>query len=167
MSIVTTDCFTGENDISQKCFDDLIEYITTYEKHYLTRLFGADLYDLFIADLTIIDPQIPQTARFIDVFDPFNTDDGSCLRVSEGIKLMLTQFIYFHFSRDQAFNNTQIGFVRKISENSEALNYNSSKLVEVYNRAVTNYHSIQWFICDNSTVYPEDNTQPIAFTSGI
>jgi hypothetical protein len=56
-----------------------------------------------------------------------------------------------------------------VSSNVE-LGLNASfkgNIVQAFNEAVENSHSIQWFICDNPTIYPEENIQILRFTSGI
>lgn len=162
--ITQTSFFTGRYKIASNKFSDLQSYIDEYEPKYLRMLMGADLYALFVADLVA---NVPQTARFISVFDPFNIDDGDCLMVSEGIKKMLVQFIYYHYVVDMAFTNTQAGNVRNSMELSEQLGYKGSNTVQAYNEGVNNYKSIQWFICDNSEDYPEENSQYLTYTSGI
>ena len=74
MSIVVNTDFKGEYNVSKNCYDLIDFYIEKYEKKYLTKLLGAELYALFIADLTVTDPQVPQTQRFIDIFDEQEED---------------------------------------------------------------------------------------------
>lgn len=167
MAIVQTSDFVGEWIIPSNCFTKLPPYIEKYEEFYLVRLLGADLFDLFIADLTGPTPQVPQAQRFIDIFDPFNLDDSNNLRISEGIKQMLVEFIYFHFMRDKQYIKTNTGTVRTEGSISEQLGYNGWNLVQSYNQGITNYFEIQWFIQDNSSTYPEENGIFIGFTSGI
>lgn len=167
MSILQTSDFKGEFKISSTVYTELTSEIETYEKFYLLRMLGADLYNLFIADLTATTPQVPQTARFIALFDSFDIDDGSCLRTSEGIKQMLVQFVYFHFIRESNYEQTDSGVMRTVSEVSGILPYNGFNLVESYNKGIDNYNEIQWFILDDPTTYPEENIQLLSFTSGI
>lgn len=166
MSIVVKTDFKGEYNISKTCYDQLDFYIEKYERYYLTRLLGAELYDLFISDLTVTDPQAPQTARFLNIFNEFNIDDNSCLYYSEGIREMLVQFIYFHYVRETQTENTAGGTVT----NSVELGVNAKfkgNIVQVYNQAIDNSHSIQWYICENESDYPEENMQELEYTSGI
>ena len=167
MSILQTSDFTGEFKISSTVYSDLTTYIETYEKKYLLELMGAELYGLFIADLTPSTPQTPQTQRFIDLFNSFAIDDSNCIRRSEGIKQMLIQFVYFHFVRDVNYEQTDTGVMRTVSEVSGILPYNGFNLIEAYNNGVENFLNIQWFILDDPSTYPEENTQILAFTSGI
>ena len=131
------------------------------------KLLGAELYALFILDLTVSDPQVPQTTRFLDIFNAFALDENNyCVIESEGIRKMLTQLIYFHYVRENQVINTAGGTV----SNSVELGLNAAfkgNIVQAYNEGVNNSHSIQWFICDNSTVYPEENIQLLQNTSGI
>jgi hypothetical protein len=167
MSIVVNTDFKGEYNISKNCYDQLDTYIEKYEKKYLLKLLGAELYALFIADLTVTDPQVPQTQRFLDIFNEFSIDENNyCLIESEGIRKMLTQLIYFHYVRENQVVNTAGGTV----SNAVELGLNASfkgNIVQAYNEGVENSHSIQWFICDNATIYPEENIQILRFTSGI
>ena len=137
-----------------------------YEKKYLVQLLGADLYALFIADLTAPDPQVPQSVRFLNIFNPFSIDQHSCLYYSEGIREMLVQFIYFHYVRENQVINTAGGTV----SNSVELGLNASfmgNIVQVYNQGVKNAHCMQWYIHENELEYPEENKQPFEYTSGI
>jgi hypothetical protein len=159
MSLVLNTDFVGEWKISQKCADELDAYILRYEKIYLVQLLGKELYDLFIADLDAGTPQQPTTQRFIDIYNSFEQDESNCIVVSEGMRLMLIQLIYFHFVRDQAYFNSPVGTVHaKVSASSDP-GYNGYNLTSSYNRGIENYRSIQWKILDESATYPEENTQ--------
>ena len=166
MSIVVNTDFKGEYNVSKNCYDQIDFYIEKYEKKYLLKLLGAELYDLFIADLTVNDPQIPQTQRFIDIFDAFQIDESNCVIESEGIRKMLTQLIYFHYVRENQVINTAGGTVSNAVELGLSASF-MGNIVQAYNEGVDNSHSIQWFICDNPTVYPEENIQLLENTSGI
>jgi len=161
MAIVQASDFQGKGEyrIAQNCFSDFAPYIEKYEKKYLLQLLGAELYGLFIADLTPTTPQIPQTARFIQIFDPFDIDDNECVYSSEGIKAMLIQFIYFHIMRDNPNIKTVSGTVRMQNENSSDPIFNGFNLVESYNKGTRNAFKIQWYIDDNRATYPEENMQ--------
>jgi hypothetical protein len=166
MSIVVKTDFKGEYNVSKTCYDQLDFYIEKYEHYYLVRLLGAELYTLLISDLTATDPQVPQTARFLSIFNSFDVDNGSCVVSSGGIRNMLVQFIYFHYVRETQTENTAGGTVT----NSVELGVNAKfmgNIVQVYNQAVDNSHSIQWYICDNIEDYPEENIQLIENTCGI
>lgn len=166
MSIVVKTDFKGEYNISKTCYDQLDFYIEKYENYYLVRLLGAELYNLLISDLTATDPQVPQTTKFLNVFNPFSIDEHSYLYYSEGIREMLVQFIYFHYVRENQVINSASGTVT----NSVELGVNAKfmgNIVQVYNQGVKNACAIQWYINENELEYPEENMQPFEYTSGI
>lgn len=167
--LVTSDFSTGEFRIPKDCFSDLQTYIDRYEKFYLVRLLGAELYDLFIADLTALpSPQVPQSAIYLAIFNPFQIDDtNDCLRISEGIKEMLIEFVYFHFMRDIGVKKKIGGVYMTQIETGTNIGYNGFNLVEGYNKGVKNYKEIQWYICEYDTDYPTENMQLLEYTSGI
>jgi hypothetical protein len=166
MSIVVNTDFIGEYHLPDGCYNELDTFIATYEKKYLLGLFGAELYTLFIADLTATDPQAPQTPRFTEVFNSFAKDESECLIVSDGIRKMMVQLIYFHYVREGQVKNTANGTVK----NNVELGTNASHMgngVQSYNQGVRNSHAIQWYINDKTDVYPEENMQFLEYTSGI
>lgn len=167
MSIVLNTDFVGEYSVSQSCYDSLNNYIEKYEKDFLIKLLGAELYGLFIADLDNSIPQVPQTTRFIDLYNSFDIDDSNCVRTSEGLKKSIVQYVYFYYTRNINFSPTDSGIMRTVSEVSQILPYNGFNLVESYNQSIKNYKEIQWYICDKPTIYPEENTQKLEYTSGI
>ena len=169
MSILIPSNFTGnEYAIPKDCFTSLQPYIDKYERYYLTRLLGAELYNLFIADLTALpSPQVPQDAIYLSLFNEFSIDDNECIYISEGMIEMLKQFVYFHFMRDMSNHKKIAGVYRTNIETGTNLGYNGYNLVESYNQGVTNYKNIQWFICENDGDYPTENIQHLDYTSGL
>lgn len=140
-------------------------YLDKYEKEFLVNLLGADLYSLFIADLDV--NGVPQTQRFIDIYNAFTIDDDSCVRYSEGMKVATLQYVYFFAVRDLIVKKTNTGQVNNRNENSDGPSYDGFNIVEAYNEAVQNAYEIQWYICDNDEDYPEENVQPFSPISGI
>ena len=139
-------------------------YLDKYEKQFLTNLLGAELYGLFIADLV---SGVPQTQRFIDIYNAFSVDDNYCIRYSEGIKVALLQYVYFYAVRDLAVKKTNTGVVFNNNEVSTGPFYSGYNIVEAYNEAIKNAKEIQWYICDNNDIYPEENVQLFEYISGI
>jgi len=139
-------------------------YLDKYEKQFLTNLLGAELYGLFIADLV---SGVPQTQRFIDIYNAFSIDDNNCVRYSEGLKVATLQFVYFYAVRDLSVKKTNTGVVFNNNEVSEGPVYSGYNIVEAYNEAIKNAKEIQWYICDNDEVYPEENVQLFEYISGI
>lgn len=166
MSIVVKTDFKGEYNVAKTCYDQLDTFIEKYEKKYLRKLLGAELYTLFNNDLTTDTPQVPQIQRFKDIFNEFSIDDHDCLYCSDGIRKMLVQLIYFHYVVELQTENTAGGTVM----NSVELGVNAAyknNLVIAYNEGITNAKNIQWYIWDNELEYPKENMQPFEYTSGI
>lgn len=163
-NILTPDDFgSGEYKVPQNCFDSIQPYIDKYEKLYLTRVLGAELYDLFIADLV---SGVPVTAIYLSLFDEFRTDESGCIRIYEGMKEMLKQYCYYHIIRDIGVKKG-IGGVGKYQNEVAEVGYKGFNIVEAYNEGVDNTNALQWFICENDTDYPTYNGEHFSYQSGI
>jgi len=160
MAFTATTDYTGFWKIGKTnhVSNDLQEYIDNGEPERLRDLLGCTLYDLFIADLDVNGD--PQTQRFIDIFEPFCLDDGNTNGLqhrSEGMKVMLQGFIYNDYVKETDFANVISGNVKNSFSNAERARGVEYGIDERYNRAVSTYWEIQWFICANSAIYPEFN----------
>lgn len=167
MSIILNTDFDNEFKVSETNFTDLDSYITRYEKSYLIKLMGVTMYDAYIADLNAAVPQVPTDADLLLIHNPINDDSNGCLLQSEGLRLMIVQFVYFHYMRDLAFQSTAAGAVRAQFENSVNLGYQGYNLVEVYNRAIANYQEIQRFIAYNIENYEDYKMTNLYTITGI
>lgn len=136
--------------------DALTEAIETYEKAYLLCLLGVELGDLFIADLN---NGVPQTQRFIDIFEPFVKEIHCKKWVSQGIKKFLLGAVYWEIMNDRNWVPTEGGNVSNKKENSELINFdNNIRIAEKrFNESKFTADAIQMFICDESETYPEYN----------
>lgn len=160
MGVVSKSDFIGEYFISQTLYDNLDLYIAKYEKKYLIQLLGASLYSLFIADLGT--NPTPTAQIYKDIFEEFALDNSSCIMVSEGIKKMLIQLIYFEYIRETQLQNTTNGTVKNAAELGEMKNYKNN-ILRAYNDAVETSYNIQWFINDRKLSYPTFNGQMFHF----
>jgi len=140
------------------------------ENTYIFKLLGAELGNLFIADLDA--NGVPQTARFTDIFEAFAEDvsSGFCfewmtingLVESKGIKQYLIDTVWFYFARNNPVLITTGG--NKISESENSSNSaDGATLGRIYNKAVDTGLAIQWFIEDKPTIYPEYNGQKLKY----
>lgn len=156
MFLTAQDFESGKHKIAQDCFHivDLQLCIDKVEKLMLQDLFGCELYDLFIADLIA---GVPQTQRFIDLFDAFCKDTDCDIVRSCGVKEMLKCFVYFFYVNEQKFQNTMAGTVVSNIENSQHVSNWISGLAEHYNEGIESFKAIQFCICESSEVYPEYN----------
>jgi len=127
----------------------------------LRKLFGTELYDLFIADLD--GNNEPQTQRFIDVFNEFYEDPDNSIgwcgtsSESEGIKKMLMRFIFVKFVNDQPVQPTSTGPIKSDRNNAVGASGKDYGIVEQYNKGVTSYQAIARKMILDDTLYPEYN----------
>ena len=152
-----SDFQSGRYKIPVKTLQDegLQEKIDFVENTYLPRLFGVELYDLFIADLAGT-PSIPMSARFLQVFDPFNDQTDDCLTQSEGMKVMLEGFVYYLYVRDRVTRVTTEGVKLTTGENSDNITAIGHDITSRYNEAILNYQTIQNYMLDvDPDTYPE------------
>jgi len=162
--IQLTDFESGEYTIPQDSYSDIQPYLDKYEKKYLIELLGCELYDLFIADLV---GGVPQTQIYIDIYNEICEDEGSAIVRSEGMKIMLIEIVYFYIVRDLAVKKSSSGVGFNVNEVTDGPTYSGFNIVEAFNEGVKNYRVIQWYICDNSTDYPDYNGQGLNVISGI
>jgi hypothetical protein len=151
---LTPQDFTGKYELHTGLYDQtkLQDYINKYEKRYLIELFGATLFDDFIADLDVNNE--PESPNFIQIFDEFHQNVNLYhLLLSEGILEMLKGFIYFEYSKDQMNQQTPFGNVSQLSENSKKVTTLNSMMFTRYNEAVKTYNAIRDFMILNSTLH--------------
>ena len=170
--------FTGFYQIASNCFDKgkVQSYIDKYELFYLQRLLGCELYEDFVADLNSDTPPRPQSQRFIDIFDPlciesrcfggiyvpgyarFEDDDCRCYDhdheeqlQSQGIPDMLKGLIYWHYVRDQPYQNTTTG--TRVNRNDVSREPSNAEkmgdLAERWNDGQSSFAAIREYIFQN------------------
>ena len=145
--------FVGKYELHTGMYDQakLQEYIDIYEKRYLIELFGAELYNDFMADLSpSISNPLPQSPNFIFVFNPFyeNVMLHTIIQ-SEGIKRMLKGFIYFEYLKDTTNQMTPNGVVIPSNENSTTASTLYTMMYARYNEAMRSFRAIQTHITLN------------------
>jgi hypothetical protein len=164
--IVTPSEFKGFFKSSQNSYSkpELQLFIDKFEKLYLCQLLGANLYEDFVNDLV---DGVPQSQKYIDIFNAFCKNEGRCLYQSEGIKEMLKGFLFYEYTTTTNFQHTIAGVQQNESDNTTQTSieniYRNGE--QRFNLSVQTYKSIQWFICDNYDTYfsetIEDSMQPI------
>lgn len=155
MSIIDTSDFgTGKYELYTGMYDagKINSYITKYEVRYLTELLGTDLYLLFAADL-IAGGGTPLEPRFLVIFNALSFDWCHRVVFSDGMREMLTGFIYYEYTKDQIVQMTPLGNVRPVGENSEVAGSLYTQIYNRYNEGVKAYRAIQTYICDNPESY--------------
>jgi len=147
--------------------DDLQSVIDEVEPSILIEMLGAALYSEFIADWDAVPINQFSEDRFQKIYYPFFLDFDYATVTSVGIKEMLMYFIYFEYIRIQAFQNRVTGTKQTKTENSQIAGFSKQGLFNTLNIGVDNYDSIQYYINDKSSDYPEFNGHKKGKTSWI
>lgn len=136
---------------------DLQIQIDYVENYYLKRMFGIELYDLFVIDLAAPTAGDPTDPRFVKVFNPFDFQDtNEIIYSSEGIKEMLKGLTYFYYLRDLNKRTTTVGTTVAKSANSENVDALFANVTSRYNEGIDTLWTIQRYMVDfNSADYPE------------
>lgn len=158
MSVISTSDFSKDPyrlAINPSQSAELQEYIDNAQKEYLVQLFGVELYDLFIADLV---SDVPTTARFIKIFEPFIDQTNDVLTMSDGIKDMLKGFAYYTFLRDHVTRVDTTGISKILGENSQPVSAIYHNITRRYNSSVETFRVIQnYMLVVDPDNYPEFN----------
>lgn len=130
-------------------------YIDKYERQYLNKLLGVDLFKDFQLDLV---NGIPQEAKYLDIYNEFEYDDANCaVLISDGMLDMIKGFVYFQYLKDQTNTVSVSGNVRQMGENSENVSTLNTMIYTRYNDSIRTYRTIQKYICDNNKEYLKFN----------
>jgi len=130
-------------------------YIDKYERQYLVKLLGVDLFNLFVADLVA---GVPQLAIYLKIYNPFEYDNVNCyVYISEGMIDMIKGFVYYQYLKDLTNTVAVSGNVRPLGENSENVSTLNSMIYTRYNDSVRTYKTIQKYICDFNSDYLQYN----------
>lgn len=151
--IVKTD-FTGKYALSQSIQDKITSFISEYEVKYLSELLGAELYKLFAADVSSF---VPQTAKYLTLYNPINEDYNGNVMYSQGMKKMLLGFIWFEYVSQTKYKHTGTGVVVDSNEISRDADNSELFMYDMYNSSIDTYKTIQWYIMQHSSDYPNFN----------
>lgn len=157
MSILASSDFTGQFGLAQSNTTDFSWYFERYEREYLVKLLGADLYGLFYADLGG-DPETPTEDKYVTIFEPLTFDDGKPY-VSHGIKFILKCFVFYHFIKDNNLYHSIAGLVSNNVENAVAQieTKGAQYITTRYQEALESFEAIQVYIQNNLSDYPDFN----------
>ena len=116
--------YKGKVRISTQKGSQLEEYITEYEREYLTKLINVEVYN------DIKDTADPLPQKYLDLINGVQyTDDNGDLIDYKGAKDMLLRFIYAEYNADN-FQTSIGGNVRSVNENSTVLNAENYVIVK-------------------------------------
>lgn len=144
--------FVGKWAISQGYDDNkLQQYIDYYKPRILAQLLGVELLTEYNAD--------PTTARFVKITNALMFSSEGCDRndiyYSDGIKNMLLNIITAHYYKEDLGISTSGGKIKPQSSGGSLVNDNYTSAFVLYNNGITSYKTIQKYIKDNITDYPE------------
>jgi hypothetical protein len=150
MNFITVNDFIGEialdlsNDANVMANFEAIGTQVIYD--VLNDLMGASLYNALIADLTAGQPQ---TTKYIELVNGKTYTDSAGKTINyEGIKRMLKYFVYETYLDLQYSNNTSLGQVSSLTENSKILDRGTLRKVraKIQNKAVILYNRVINFL---------------------
>jgi len=146
---------------------DLGRYIDSVESEYLPRLFGKELYDLFVADWDSV-TGVPISARFLEVYNSFLFQNTYVLIQSEGIKEMLKDIVYYLFVRDLVSRVSTVGLELVLGENTQSVSAIQHDITSRYNQGIDTFQTIQYYMSIfNKTDFPEYKGVKQSFASTI
>lgn len=126
--------YIGHLRVSTSKSSQLDEYIAEYEQEYIKLLTNNRVY----SDIKTLANPLPQ--KYLDLINGVDyTDSCGDFQVFQGIKPLLTRFVYYSYNADN-FQTSIGGNVRSSNENSNVLTAeNTSIVVKRYNEAVRLY----------------------------
>jgi len=136
--------------------DKINDYVDRYERIYLIKLLGVDLFNLFVANLV---GGIPTDPKYLAIYESFEYDSASCgdITISEGMVDLILGVVYFQYLKDQTSQVWVSGQVSPTGENSNNQSTLNMMMYTRYNDSVRSFKAIQRYICDNSTDYSDFN----------
>jgi hypothetical protein len=146
--MITPSDFVGKFEVHKGMYatSKLEAYIERYVEQYLTEMFGVELYQDFMFDLS---NGVPDSPRFAFFYYPFKLDIPAGIMgrrdviISRGIKDMLLGFVYFEYCKDLMNQQTTAGSVVPQSENSFVNSTLFTLMYARYNESIRTYRSIQ------------------------
>lgn len=154
MFLTVNDFKEGKYELHSGIYDvpRIQDYIDKYETRYLTEMLGVDLFNEFSADVTL-GGGVPTEPRFVIIYEALTLDLTWCILYSDGMKEMLTGFVYYEYTKDEIVQMTPNGNVRPVGQNSEVAGSLYTQIYNRYNAGVSSYKSIQQYIWKNPEGY--------------
>lgn len=127
------------------------------------KMLGVTLGQAFINDLD--SNGVPQTAIYQTLYNSMIfQDDCDEIYESKGIKEMIKSYVYYYFVRELNNSPETTGVRTTKGENSD-LNTSVGFIVRRYNDAIAWAKTIQEYIRQNDTDYPDYDGVELSFTS--
>jgi len=158
MAIIDTTYFVKDISLptdSPSHVNKLQGFIDSAQKKYLLKIFGYELYKLFIADLAN-----PSESRFSDILTgvEYVGADGH-LTKWEGLQnpdkeSFLAYFAAYEYSFSSQNYESGNGVKANLNENADRFSPAEFQ-VNAYNKGVDNYYQLVSFLSSNIETYPE------------
>lgn len=150
---ISTDQYTEANF---EAIRDAHQFDLIYE------MLGATLGQAFIDDLDV--NGVPVNPLFTALYEAFVLDNESEIVKSIGIKVMVRNYLFVKYARENQVLVAMTGNQESKQENSDSVK-SITWLVNKYNDAISTAQTIQWYIGENSAAYPDYNGQEMEFMS--
>lgn len=152
--IVAISDFIGEFDLGLNCYDDevLPTLFEQWEKEALDIVMGCELRINLINDLL---NGVPQSQRWIDIFNETFVDSYGDKYCFEGFKNMLVHFIYWKYFLYRNVKPTISGLNKTNSENSMQSPHYRVHISLMYNEFAKQGDLLQKYFGDNLEIFPE------------
>lgn len=158
MSIINASYFIGELNIPNTDKVDVLEnlqfFIDRYEKEYLRKVLGVDLYNDFIDGIDpIIEPWLSLKngkdfvnlqGRLTQYFGLANDDKQS----------PLANYVYYHFQKNAYTQSTGVGETQSKTENATVVSP-GAKMEKAWNDMVKQTNVLVEFLYVNNSLYPK------------
>jgi hypothetical protein len=136
---------------------DLQSYIDRYEVEVMYKLFGKVMAEELLADAALY-PFLTQ---------PFYEKIAEDLVRSEGLKFVITSYVYFHFVRDLVVTQKTTGISSSVTENSTPSSFASHDFTTRYNEGIESLKAIQEKAINEVDTYPLFDTVFMGYTLPI
>jgi hypothetical protein len=133
----------GTGAFQEAVINNVKNYIARFEPVFLKDLLGDDLYDAYIAGISVLPtPAARWTALRSQLLDSTN-------KISP-----IANFVYYHFQKNQQTQTTQSGDKKTNSPGMEN-SINSDKVCAAWNEMVKKCADIYDWLEENKATYPE------------
>ena len=170
MSLITSSYFFGNISLptdNTNRTNKLQVFIDRVQRKYLEKIFGYELYSLFIAELPT-----PTSQRFTDILNGVEYTDGSGILqkweglVNSELESFLAYFAYYEYSKANQMQESSTGNTQQSFENSNIMSA-IGKQTYAYNEGVKLYYKLYDFMLANETDYPEWEFKPIQYVNTL